>query len=100
MTPIKVEIKECLFANLESGLDAWLLESGFSRLKNTLVYARELTEAVQRIEIAVEIHPTDRPDSAAAVYPWLEVNVGAVEKVVREMVSNDRSEERRVGEEC
>ena len=86
---METEIKECLRANLERGLDAWLLQFGFIRRKSALVYARELAESVQKIEIAVEIHPKDRPDSAAAVYPWLEVSMAAVDKLALEMIGGD-----------
>lgn len=85
------DIKERLRADLERGLDAWLLESAFARRKNALIYTRELAESIQKIEVAVEIHPKDRPDSAAAVYPWLEVSITAVDKLVLEMVGGDMS---------
>lgn len=88
---MRTEIKECLSANLETGLDDWLGQFGFVRRKNALVYVRELTEAVQRIEVAVEIHPADRTDSAAAVYPWLEVRMDAIEEMVMEMIGGDLS---------
>jgi hypothetical protein len=91
MSSMKMQIKECLCVNLEKGLDAWILQSGFVRRKHTLIYTRELTEALQRIEITVEVHPADRPDSAAAVYPWLDVSMDAVDKLVIEMVGGDLS---------
>ncbi len=91
MSSMKAEINECLCANLEKGMDAWLLQSGFVRRKNTLVYARELADALQRIEITMEIHPADRPDSAAAIYPWLEISMDAVEKLIIEMMGGDLS---------
>ncbi len=91
MKSMKAEIKECLCVNLEKELDSWLLQSGFARRKNTLVYTRELADARQRIEIAMEIHPADRPDSAAAVYPWLDISMDTVDKLVVEMIGGDLS---------
>lgn len=91
MKSMKTEIEACLRANLETGLDTFLAPLGFTRRKTSLIYVRELAEAVQKIEVAVEIHPADRLDSAAAVYPWLEVTIDAVEKLVLEMVDGDVS---------
>ncbi|HMN42681.1 MAG TPA: hypothetical protein PKE29_17710 [Phycisphaerales bacterium] len=91
MKSMENDIKECLRANLTSGLDAWLLEAGFTRRGNGLIYARELAESIQKIEVAVETHPKDRPDSAAAVYPWLEVSMAAVDQLALEMVGGDLS---------
>ena len=91
MNSMKAEIIECLRANLESGLDPYLVSFGFTRRMNALFYSRELADAIQTIEIAVEIHPKDRPDSAAAVYPWLSVNIGTVETLALDMVGGDVS---------
>jgi hypothetical protein len=91
MQSMKMEIKECLRANLERGLDSWLSQSGFARRKNTLVYSRTFSAAVQHIRLYIEIHPKDRPDSAAALYPWLDVSIDAVNKQVIEMIGGDLS---------
>jgi hypothetical protein len=91
MNSMKAEIEACLRANLETGLDAYLVSLGFNRRKNTLIYSRELADAIQKIEVPVEIHPADRPDSAAAVYPWLSVSIDAVDKLALEMVGGDES---------
>ncbi len=91
MTSMKTEIKGCLCANLDNGLDAWIIQSGFVRRKNTLVYARELTEAVQKIEVAIEIHPKDQPDAAAVVFPFVDVRMDAVNSLVMKMVNGDGS---------
>lgn len=91
MNSMKAEIEACLRANLETGLDAPLASLGFSRRTTGLSYSRRLADAAQKIEVAVEIHPADRPDSAAAIYPWLSVSIDAVEKLVLEMVGGDVS---------
>jgi len=86
---MKDEIEACLCASLEKGLDPWLQSLGFKRRKNTLFYLRKRESAVQKIEVPVEIHPKDRPDSAAAVYPELEVRIQAVNALVMEMTDGD-----------
>lgn len=91
MNSMKAEIEACLRTNLETGLDAYLASLGFIRRKNALTYSRKLAEAIQKIEVPVEIHPGDRPDSAAAVYPWLSVSIEAVEALALEMVGGDES---------
>lgn len=91
MTSMKPEIRQYLLANLARECDPWLREVGFSRRKNALVYARTLAEAVQKVEVVIEIHPKDRPGYAAAVYPWLEVKIDTVERVVLDMAGNDVS---------
>lgn len=89
MTTMKTEILTCLRRNLETDLDAWLLQTRFGRRKNTLVYMRKLPEAIQKIELSVEIHPLDHPDAAAALYPFVEVRMAAVNALVMEMTGGD-----------
>jgi hypothetical protein len=60
------EIKAHLVAGLETLLDPYMADHEFGRAKDSLIYKRELNGSTQKIDIAVEIHPKDRPDSAAA----------------------------------
>jgi hypothetical protein len=89
MNSMKAEIKECLCVNLDSELDTWLSQFGFARRENTLLYSRTLPEAIQYIEIALEIHPKDRPDAAAIVFPFLEVRMDHVNRLLTKMTDGD-----------
>lgn len=82
---MKLEIEAALRHNLETSLDEAIALFEFDRRENALVYIRKLPGAVQKIEIAIEFHPADRPDSVAAIYPWLSVSIDAVEMLVFEM---------------
>lgn len=86
---MKDEIKACLIANLETLLDSYMAEHGFSRGARSLIYKRNLKQSTQTIDIAVQIHPKDNPNAAAAVYPVMEVIVPAVDKVLEDMVGNN-----------
>jgi hypothetical protein len=83
------EIRKCLCANLHKELDPCLAKLGIVRPTKTLIYRRELAQAVQKVETVVEIHPADRPESAAAVYPWLDVTIPAVEKIFLNFAETD-----------
>jgi hypothetical protein len=86
---MKDEIKATLIAGLEAILDPYMSGRGFARGKASLVYKREIHGSTQIIDIALQIHPKDRPDSAAAVYPQMEVLVPAVDQVLDEMVAGN-----------
>ena len=89
MSSMKSEIKACVCESLGLELDQQLALNGFARRKNSLIYSRSLPQADQRIEVAIEIHPADCPNAAAAVYPWLEVSMGAVNLLAKEMVDDN-----------
>jgi hypothetical protein len=86
----KTEIKACVRSALEELADQALLAEGFRRKRNSLIYHREINDAMQRIEVYIEHHPTDRRDAAAAVYPYLTVAVDDINKLVESMVKGDR----------
>lgn len=83
------EIKACLIASMEAILDPYMKEHGFVRGVRSLVYKREYQESTQIIDIAVEIHPKDNPNAAAAVYPIMEVHVPAADRVLEDMIGDN-----------
>jgi len=85
----KDEIKSCMLVALAARLDPYMLEQGFSRGKSSLIYKRAIGSATQKIDIAVQIHPKDNSNAAAAVYPQMEILVPAVDAVLQEMIGED-----------
>ncbi len=88
---MKTQIEACLRESLSVTRDKVLAESGFSRRERSVAYARQLKQATQRIDINVEIRPADQPDSAPAVYPWLDVKIPAIKGLLLSMVNGDVS---------
>ncbi len=88
---MKNEIKACLIASLESTLDPYLAERGFTRRAKSLVYKRKYQGAIQTIDNLVQVHPKDNPNAAAAVYPIMEVHVPVVDRVMDDMIAGNRS---------
>lgn len=91
MSSQKAEIRTCVSQSLEGLVDEPLIVTGFRRRKGSLIYFREAGEAIQRIDVEIEHHPKDRPDSAAVVYPQLEVEMASVNSLVMEIVGGDRT---------
>lgn len=91
MSSMRTEIKACVSESLRELLDEPLASSGFSRRRNGLVYSRLLPEAVQRIDVAFEIHPRDNRNAAAAIYPWIEISMDSVNAIAKEMVDGDET---------
>jgi hypothetical protein len=88
---MKNEIKAHLVASMKALLDPYMLDHGFSRANGSLTYKRRLNGSTQKIDIDIQIHPKDRPESAAAVYPRMEISVPAVDAILDEMVGDDLS---------
>lgn len=86
---MKDEIKTCLITSLEATLDVYMFERGFMRTKSSLLYKRHFKGATQNIDLALEIHPKDRLDAAAAIYPQMEVLVPEVDDVLAEMIDGN-----------
>jgi hypothetical protein len=86
---MKDEIKACLIASLETTLDPYMAEHGFARRTKSLVYKREYQGSTQSIDIEVQIHPKDKPNAAAAIYPRMEVHVPAVDRVMDDMIKGN-----------
>lgn len=89
MSPQRAEIEACVRQWLEDLVDETLVTAGFRRTRKSLIYSREVGEAVQKIDVAIEHHPKDGPDSAAAISPDLEVRMDSVNSLVMEMVDRD-----------
>lgn len=86
---MKDEIKSCMLSGLADRLDPYMLEQGFSRGIRSLVYKRAIGGAIQKIDIAVQVHPKDNPSAAAAVYPQMEILIPAVDTILGEMVGDN-----------
>jgi hypothetical protein len=86
MSNQKAEIKACVCHWLEELGDEAFGRNGFVRRKNSLKYTRKAEECLQSIDVNLEHHPADRPDSAAAVYPFFTVCIEDVNELVCEMV--------------
>ena len=86
---MKVEIKTCLIASLDTRLDPYMSENGFSRGKTSLVYVRNHRGSTQKIDLSVQVHPKDNPDASAAIYPQMEVLMPSVDAVLNAMIGDN-----------
>lgn len=86
---MKAEIKTSLIASLETALDPYMAEHGFIRRTTSLIYKRELLGSTQTIDVTIQIHPKDNTSAAAAVYPIMEVEVPAVDRVLDDMIDGN-----------
>ncbi len=85
----KEEIKASLLANLEGLLDPYMRDNAFARHKTSLIYTRKLHGSTQKIHLPIQIHPSDNPHAAAALYPQMEVFLPAVDRVRDAMIGDD-----------
>jgi hypothetical protein len=86
---MKAEIKACLLESMQLLLDTYMAEHGFVRRQSSLIYKRQIGEATQTIDLALQIHPKDNPDAAAAVYPIMEVLIPDVDHIKDDIVNNN-----------
>jgi hypothetical protein len=86
---MKAQIKSALIFSLEQELDQYMADRGFKRFKASLSYLRNVANTVQRLDIPIQIHPSDNPNSAAAIYPWMEVRIPPVDRILDEMIGAD-----------
>jgi len=89
MSSQRAEIKACVCHWLEGIVDEPLQAARFRRRKASLIYSRKVGESVQRIDVAIQHHPQDAPNAAAAISPDLEVRMDSVNALVMEMVAGD-----------
>jgi hypothetical protein len=87
---MKDDIKAQLIANLEELVDPFMISRDFKRARRSLVYKRSIGDTKQQIDVNLEMHPRDRPDSVAALYPFMEVRIPEVDKILKDMVGDDR----------
>jgi hypothetical protein len=86
---MKDEIKSCMLTELVDRLDPYMLEQGFSRARSSLIYRRAIRGSTQKIDMALQIHPKDNPNAAAAAYPQMEVLVPAVDTILEDMIGEN-----------
>lgn len=89
MSSQSAEIKEAVRLNLLKFADPVLSADGFRRTPKALIYARQGEYHRQKIEIHLELNPTDNPNSVAAIYPWLEHCDARLEEFVNSEFSPD-----------
>jgi hypothetical protein len=89
MSSQKAEIKACVCRSLEDITDEPLMVAGFRRRRSSLLYSRGIGDAVQKIDVAIQHHPKDRPDAAAVIYPYTNVRMDSVNSLVMDMVGGD-----------
>ncbi len=89
MSSQRAKIKACVCQSLEELVDEPLSPTGFRRRRGSLIYSRKIGEAVQRIDVVIQHRPRDQPNSAAAIYPDLEVRMDSLNLLVAEMVGGD-----------
>lgn len=61
------------------------------RRKDSQCYRRKCPEAKQSIDVSVEHLPRDNSNAAAAIYPWLKVDIPEVNEFVIEMTDGDKA---------
>lgn len=89
MSSHKAEIKACVCHRLAALADDPFSVNGFTRRRNSLTYRRETEDAVQNIEVAIEHHPNEKPNAAAAIYPWYTVSIDTVNRIVEMMTDGN-----------
>jgi len=89
MSSEKAEIKACVCHWLGELADDSMSAAGFTRRRKSLTYSRETEDDIQKIEVAIEHHPSEDPNAAAAVYPQYIVAMGTVNKTVETMTGGN-----------
>ncbi len=89
MSSQKAEIKACTCHWLGELSDEPMASVGFFRPKHSLVYSRTVEDAADKIDVAIEHHPSEQPDAAAAIYPQYTISMDVVNNVVEEMTGGD-----------
>jgi hypothetical protein len=83
---LKDEIKSCMLVAMKDRLDPYMSAQEFNRRKASLIYKRVMRGSTQKIDLAVQIHPKDNLNAAAAVYPSMEILVPHVDAILDKMV--------------
>ncbi len=91
MSAETANIKREYSLKLAAQLNAVLESRGFFLRRRSLVYERILPESAQLLDFELEMRPADLKNCVAAVYPWLEVDVGQVKSIVLEMIGGDHA---------
>ena len=85
----KAEIRACVCHWLGELADDSMAAADFTRRGSSLTYRREMEDAVQKIEVAIEHHPREEPNAAAALYPQYVVAMDTVNKTVETMTGGN-----------
>ncbi len=83
------DIKQHVQEMLTERLDHPLRDHGFVRRRGSTVYAREIGEAKQIIDVAYDVGPRYAPEADAHVLPVLRVLLARVNEVALRMVGGD-----------
>lgn len=84
-------IRDLLHDALREGLDGWLAPHGFSRRAKSLSYSRKLRAASQKIDLTVQMCPSDEGAASAAIYPYVVFDMPVLTAKVLELTGGDPS---------
>lgn len=84
-------IRQLLDDALRTDLDGWLRGHGFSRRAGSLIFSRRLPTAEQKLELTLQLHPSDNREASAAVYPHVVVDMPSVTSKVVEMIGGEHT---------
>ena len=79
------EVKVIICGMLEKYIDDIMLNHGFKRRKNSIVYSRKVGVSKQKIEMLSSIHPLSNPSALAQIYPWYSVYIPELHEIANEM---------------
>lgn len=82
--------REQISAALRDLMDPFFHSNGFDRAQNKMpVYRRNVGDALQTVELTVEMRPGDDALALAAIYPWLTVSMPEVDQLLGQMTADD-----------
>jgi len=84
-------IRQILDGVLTDKLDEWMSTERFIRRSGSMTYTRRCAEATQKLELTMQLHPSDNREASAAVYPQIVVSMPAVEAKVAELIGEQAS---------
>lgn len=78
-------------SGLVSALDRTLRDAGFARSGQSVVYTRNLNQAIQTIQLLVDYFPRYEPRAEAHIRPTIHVRIPSVSEQALRLVHGDRS---------
>ncbi len=84
-------IRQLFDEAFSDNLDQWMKAQNFGRRSGSMIYSRRCSEATQKLEVMVQLHPSDNREASAAVYPQIVISMPAVEAKVAEMIGGHES---------
>ncbi len=91
MSEQRRQIKEAVRDALSRHADATYSSAGFRRRSDSLTYKRTLPTCKQFVDVHIEHGPRDMPNAAAAIYPFLRLEIPEIDATVLEITGGDES---------